>query len=89
MSKFSPKQIEEINSIIKAIASEVKPDTEIGAKDKVVLAGLLQANKIDKVPKSFKCKREYSDTIVSYFVKEKGVSRNRFSSNYQSSIFLI
>lgn len=89
MSKFSPKQIEEINAIIKAIESEIKPKMEIGAKDRVVLAGLLQANKIDKAPKIFKCKREYSDAIVSYFVKEKGLSRNRFSSNLQTSIFLI
>jgi len=89
MPKFSEKQIEEINAIIKAIEAEIKPNMEIGAKDRVVLASLLQVNKINKAPKNFKCKREYSDTIVSYFVKEKGLSRNRFSSNLQTSIFLI
>ena len=89
MPAFSQNQIEEINAIIKTIESEIKPKMEIGAKDKVVLAGLLQANKIKKVPKMFKCKREYSDAIVSYFVKEKGVPRSRFSSGMQTSIFLM
>jgi hypothetical protein len=89
MPTFSQKQVEEINAIIKAIESEIKPKMEIGAKDRVVLAGLLQANKIKKAPKFFKCKREYSDAIVSHFVKEKGLPRSRFSSNLQTSIFLI
>lgn len=89
MPTFSQNQVEEINAIIKAIEPEIKPKMEIGAKDKVVLSGLLQANKIKKVPKQFKCKREYSDAIVSYFVKEKGVPRSRFSSGLQTSIFLI
>jgi len=89
MPTFSQNQIEEINAIIKEIEAAIKPKMEIGAKDKIVLTGLLQANKIKKVPKMFKCKREYSDAIVSYFVKEKGLPRNRFSSNLQTSIFLI
>jgi hypothetical protein len=89
MTKFSATEVEEINAIIKAIESEVKPNSEIGAKDRVVLTGLLQANKVETMPKHFKCKREFSDTIVTYFVKEKGLVRNRFSSNFQSSVFLI
>jgi hypothetical protein len=89
MPQFAQNQIEEINAIIKAIESELKPKMEIGAKDPVILAGLLRANKIKKVPKSFKCKREYSETIVSYFVKEKGVPRNKFSSNLQTAVFII
>ena len=89
MPTFTQNQVEEINAVIKAIESELKPKMEIGAKDRVVLAGLLQANKIKKVPKQFKCKREYSEAIVSYFVKEKGVPRSRFSSGLQTSIFLI
>jgi len=89
MPTFTQNQVEEINAIIKAIGGEIKPEMEIGAKDKVVLADLLHANKIKKVPKMFKCKREYSDAIVSYFVKEKGVPRSRFSSGLQTSIFLI
>ena len=89
MPTFTQNQVEEINAVIKAIEAEIKPKMEIGAKDKVVLMGLLQANKIKKVPKVFKCKREYSDAIVSYFVKEKGVPRSRFSSGLQTPIFLI
>jgi hypothetical protein len=89
MPTFSQNQVEEINAIIKAIAAELKPKMEIGAKDKAVLTGLLQVNKIKKTPKHFRCKREYSDAIVSYFVKEKGVPRNRFSSGLQTSVFLI
>jgi hypothetical protein len=50
MPAFTQNQIEEINAIIKTIESEIKPKMEIGAKDKVVLAGLLQANKIKKGP---------------------------------------
>ena len=89
MPTFSQKQIEEINAVIKAIESEIKPKMEIGAKDRVVLAGLLKANKISKAPKFFSCKREYSDAIVSFFVKEKNIPRSRFSSNSQPFIFLI
>jgi hypothetical protein len=89
MPTFSQKEVEEINAVIKAIESEMKPKMEIGAKDKVVLMGLLQANKIKKAPKVFKCKREHSEAIVSYFVKEKGVPRSRFSSGQQTSVFLL
>ena len=89
MPQFAQNQIEEINAIIKAIESKLKPKMEIGAKDPPVLAALLKANNIKKVPKSFKCKREYSETIVSYFVKEKGVPRNKFSSNLQTAVFII
>ena len=89
MPTFSQNQIEEINAIIKAIEGEIKPKMEIGAKDRVVLTSLLKANKIDKAPKFFKCKREYSDAIVSYFVKEKGVTRNKFSGNLQPFVFII
>ena len=89
MPTFSQKDVEEINAVIKAIESEIKPKMEIGAKDKVVLMGLLQANKVKKSPKLFKCKREHSDAIVSFFVKEKGVARNRFSGTQQTSIFLL
>ena len=89
MAKFSPAQIEEINAVIKAIEAKIKENVEIGAKDKPVLTGLLHANKVEAVPQHFKCKREYSDTIVAYFVKEKGLKKNRFSSNFQSSVFLL
>ncbi len=89
MSKFSANQIEEINEIIGAITKELKPKHEIGARDRKILAGLLQANKIDKTPKFFQCKREYSETIVAYFMKEKNLPRNKFSMNSQSFVYLL
>lgn len=89
MAKFSDKQIEEINAIIGTITKELKPKHEIGARDRKILAGLLQANNIDKTPQFFPCKREYSEAIVSYFTKEKNLTRNKFSSNTQSFIFLL
>lgn len=89
MAKFNPKQVEEINAIIKSVEAELKPGMEVGAKDRASLASLLQVNKIDKRPKHFKSKAEYSDAIVTYFVKEKGLKKNRFSGNMQSSIYII
>jgi len=89
MATFSQKQLDEINTIIKAIEAEIKPKMEIGAKDRAILTSLLKASKIDKMPKHFKCKREYSDAIISFFVKEKAIPRSRFSSNSQTSIFLL
>jgi len=56
MAKFNPKQVEEINAIIKSVEAELKPGMEIGAKERASLAGLLQVNKIDKRPKHFKSK---------------------------------
>ena len=89
MAKFNPKQVEEINAIIKSVEAALKPGMEIGAKERTSLASLLQANKIEKRPKHFKSRPEYSDAIVSYFVKEKGLTRNRFSGNMQNSVYLI
>lgn len=89
MPKFAQNQIEEINAVISAIEAKLDPKDEIGARDRVILRGLLQANKISKVPRFFGCKREYSETIVGYFVKEKGLTRNKFSMNAQPFIFLI
>ena len=89
MAKFNPKQVEEINAIIKSVEAELKPGMEVGAKERTSLASLLQVNKIEKRPKHFKCKAEYSDAIVNYFVKEKGLSKNRFSGNTQTSIYII
>lgn len=89
MAKFSDKQIEEINAIISDITKELKPKHQIGARDRKILAGLLHTNNIDKSPKFFPCKREYSETIISYFTKEKNVTRNKFSMNAQSFIYLL
>jgi hypothetical protein len=89
MAKFSDKQIEEINTIINSITKELKPKHEIGARDRKILAGLLLTNKIDKTPTFFPCKREYSEAIISYFTKEKNLTRNKFSTNAQSFIYLL
>jgi len=89
MTNFTKTQIEEINTIIAKISEAIKPDSEIGARDRKSLASLLLANKIEKSPKFFPCKREYSDTIVSYFNKEKNLTKNRFSTAAQSFIFVI
>lgn len=89
MTNFSKTQIEEINAIIEKITEAIKPNIEIGARDRKSLTSLLLVNKIEKSPKFFSCKREYSETIVSYFNKEKSLPKNRFSTAAQSSIFLI
>ena len=89
MAKYSDKQVEEINGIIETIRKEIKSQNEIGARDRKILSGLLATNKIDKSPKFFPCKREYSEAIVSYFVKEKNHTRNKFSMNAQSFIYIL
>lgn len=89
MAKFSEKQVEEINEIIATISKELKPQHEVGARDRKILSGLLTTNKIDKSPKFFPCKREYSEAIVSHFVKEKNHTRNKYSMNAQSFIYIL
>ena len=89
MAKFSDKQVQEINAITTTIAKDIKSDHEVGARDRKILSGLLANNKIDKSPKFFPCKREYSEAIVSYFVKEKNHKRNKFSMNAQSFIYIL
>ncbi len=89
MAKFSDKQVEEINAVISAISKELKPNQQIGARDRKILASLLVANKVDKTPKFFPCKREYSEAVISYFTKEKNLTRNKFSMNAQSFIYLL
>ena len=89
MSQFKPHQIEEINEIIAEIEKEIKPKQEIGAHEKVSLKSQLKILKAKKDPVFFKCKLEYSDAIVNYFVKEKGVQRSRFHRTNQTYIFLL
>lgn len=87
--KFNEKEIREINEIIAAISKVIKPKSEIGARGRATLAGLLASVKLTKKPHYFKCKREYSDTIVNYFVKEKEVAKSRFSMTTQDTIFVL
>jgi hypothetical protein len=89
MAKFAQNQIEEINTVIEQIEKEIKPNCEIGAREKVLLRTILKTNKVERAVKFFPCKREYSDTIVSHFVNEKGMTKNKFSSMTQAFIFLL
>jgi hypothetical protein len=89
MTIFKQNQVVEINAIIEKIEKAMKPNCEIGAREKVVLQTILKTNKVDKTAKFFPCRREYSDSIVAHFVNEKGLTKNRFSSHSQPFIFLL
>jgi hypothetical protein len=89
--KFNKKQIEEINGIITEISKAIQKNTtyEIAAREPNTLNALFDANKIEKTIKGFKCRPEYSSVIVNYFIKEKGMTLNKFNLNQQSAICLI
>ena len=89
MAKFNAKEVNEINEIIAEVAKAVKPKSEIGARDKVTLNGLLATNKIEKTPTFFKCRKEYSEAIVNHFVREKKTVRNKFHMPSQGYVFVI
>lgn len=89
MALFNPVQVKEINEIIAEIAKAVKAKDEIGANDKALLSSLLKTHDPKKKATYFKCKREYSDAIVSHFVKEKGIAKSRFHKNGQAYIFIV
>lgn len=86
---LQPQQVKEINAIIEKIEAAIKPNHEIGAQSKTILNGLLASNKIKSSSIYFKCKREYSEQIVSYFVTEKKLKKNRFHTGAQEFIFLL
>lgn len=89
MALFNPPQVKEINEIIAAITKAIKLKCEIGANDKTLLAALLKAHDPKKKATYFKCKREYSEAIVTHFVKERGVAKSRFHKNSQAYIFVV
>jgi len=89
MAKLAAKQVEEINAIITAVEKAIKPGAEIGARDKAVLTTLLKSKKSDQKATFFACKREYSDAIVSHFVREKGVVKSTYSVANQSAVFVL
>lgn len=94
MARFNEKQINEINlaidNINKAMEKNGDAKYQIGSRDKSILLSLLKANKVDTSKKLFfSCKREYSDIIVSHFVTEKGLAKNKFSANTQENIYLL
>ena len=89
MAILNVQQIKEINEQIEEIGKAIQPNCEIGAHDKPALSALLKAQNLKKEVVYFKCKREYSDALVSHFIKEKGVTKNRFHKNNQSYIFIL
>jgi hypothetical protein len=89
MAIYNVQQIEEINDLIAEIAKVIKPTSEIGAQDKAILTALLKSQTPAKKATYFKCKRELSDAIVTHFVKEKGVAKNRFHKNNHPYIFIV
>ena len=89
MPNLNQQQITEVNEIIEKIQKAVKANCEIGSQNKAILRSLLAANKVKKKAKVFDVKREYSDTIVNYFVNEKKLRKSRFSMNNQEAVFLL
>lgn len=89
MAVFNAPQIKEINELIAEIGKAIKPKNEIGANDKALLSAILKTQTPKKEATYFKCKREFSDAIVTHFVKEKGVTKSRFHKNNQAYIFIV
>ena len=89
MAVFNAHQIEEINELIAQIAKVIKPKSEIGAHDKAMLNVLLKSQAPKVKATFFKCKREFSDAIVTHFVKEKSVTKSRFHKISQAYIFVV
>jgi hypothetical protein len=89
MAVLNSQQIKEVNDAIAEIEKSIKPKCEIGAHDKPSLVSLLKAQKLKNEVVYFRCKREYSDAIVTHFVKEKGIIKNRFHRNNQSYVFIL
>lgn len=83
------QSVKEINEIIKTIEAALKPGCEIGARDNATLTSLLNTNKVDRKAKFFKCKRDQSEKILNYFVKQKGIPKNKFSANLQQYIYIL
>jgi hypothetical protein len=89
MPLFQPQQIKEINEVIEEIEKALKPKHEIGSQSKVILTNLLKTQKGKNKPVFFKTKREYSDQIISHFVNEKKLVKNKFHSNGAEYIYLV
>jgi len=89
MAILNTQQIKEVNQVIAEIEKAIKPTCEIGAHDRPALNALLKAQNLKKEVIFFACKRELSETIVMHFVKEKGITKNRFHKNNQAYIFVV
>lgn len=82
------KSITEINDLIKQIEKVLEPNCEIGARDRETLRALLKASNVEKKTKFFPCRRENSNDVVAHFIKEKGITKSKFSLNAQAFIFI-
>ncbi|MBL7873418.1 MAG: hypothetical protein JNM78_17500 [Cyclobacteriaceae bacterium] len=89
MANFNAHQIKEINDLIEEIAKVIKPKSEIGAHDKPAITQLLKTHEPKKKATFFKCKREFTESIVMHFVKEKEIAKSRFHKNNQTCIFIL
>jgi hypothetical protein len=89
MAVFNAPQVKEINDLIAEIGKAITPKSEIGAHDKALLTAILKTQTPKKEVTYFKCKREFSDAIVTHFVKEKGIMKSRFHKNSQAYIFIV
>jgi hypothetical protein len=89
MAKLTQDQVKEINIVIAKIEKAIKPEHEIGARDRAVLQGLLINSKVDKKPIFFNCRREHSNDIVNHFIRNKGMTKNKFHMSAQTAIYLI
>jgi hypothetical protein len=94
MAKFNEHQVKEINDVIASINTALEKmknkKCEIGARNKATLKSILTANKLDPTKAIFfKCKREFSDTILAHFITEKELTKSKFSMNTQDTIFLL
>jgi hypothetical protein len=89
MAILNTQQIKEINELIEKISTSVTTPCEIGAHDKSSLLTLLKAQTQKKEAIYFACKREYSDAVVTHFIKEKGATKNKFHKNNQSCIYIL
>ncbi len=89
MAILNAHQIKEINEVISAIQKSITPTCEIGAHDKPAMTALLKKQNLKKEVVFFKCKREYSDAIVTHFVKEKNVAKSRVHRNNQGYVFIL
>ncbi|HEX8040757.1 MAG TPA: hypothetical protein VF490_16480 [Chryseosolibacter sp.] len=83
------KTIREVNELIAKIEPELEKNCEIGARDKMTLKALLKNEKSNRKLKYFPCKRENSASVVTHFVKIKGIPQSRFSTNAQPGIFIL
>jgi hypothetical protein len=94
MPTFNEHQVKEINAIIASINTALEKTKnkkcQIGSRDRATLQKLLAATKGEPTNTTFfKCKREYSETIVSHFVNEKGLTKSKFTMKAQEYIFLL